>query len=1015
LIIKQSKLIRFLIHRPIAVLMTFSVLLVFGIWAMVHIPVSLLPAIDVPQIVVKVNYPNTPAPSIEENIVRPIRENLATLHNLKDIESISTNHAGTLYLTFDYGTRMDLAFIEVNEQLDRVTNTLPRDLFRPQVVRINTADVPIARLQVIPKKQDDYLQVSALAEKVIKKRIEQIEGVSLVDINGKKSGIIEVTPLTEKLTAAGIHEQDLMTAIQQSNRELGSLSVKDGHYRYFVRLANRLEEVADIEQLPVPLQNGTVMRLKELALIKQEAEVPTGVHLFNGQPGLVISIHKQSQARMHELIHHIREAVSQFETDYPEVEFELTQDQSFVLEAGVSNLYQALMFGGVCCIILLFLLLGHYASPLLMSISIPASLIITFIFFYLFGISFNIISLSGLALGIGMLIDNSIVVLDRITRKRRSGLSMDDSCVVGVQEVVSPVVSTVLTSVAVYAPLVYLSGLAGALVFDQAIALTLSLGVSLLIAFFLNPVLYKLFLRQDPDKLKEDTRFYTWLTKRYHTMIEMVFRRKRLYFGVTLFMMTFGIFLASKLPVSSLPAVEETESLVIIDWNEPVQVKENERRVQQLMHEVGGQLSAWEADIGLKQFLLNRESNTVQRAEVYFRAASASEKKVTDKVVDEWLGNHFPNATRIIQNAPNAFTQLFEDKTPFLEARFKQLQGNGEEAFESLESMLATFSQAEWRKGLGLVQEENIELVIDNDKLALYNIPHLDVRNQLNRSFGNYTISEIKRFGEVRAIKLHSEKDGLQNKLQTRVVSATGTSYPLNAFVTWSHQRDARYVTADKTGMYKSFSLPHEGHDNVEGIILLVKQAASNQGLSVEFSGRYFNSRKLLYDMLIIFAISSLLLYFVLAVEFENLVHPFLVMLTMPLGVAGALLALHLSGSTLNIMSAVGLIVVLGIIVDDPILKIETLNRLRKQYGTGAYNGETLMKAIHEAGEICLKPVLLTSLTTCMALLPILFMPGIGAELQKPLVYVVLGGLTIGTFFSLWFTPLAYWFLTRKT
>jgi multidrug efflux pump subunit AcrB len=590
--------IRYLIQRPIAVLMTFIALIIAGLVLIHKVPVSLLPNVDVPQIVVRINYPNTSAPVLEQNILRPVREGLVNVNALKNIESRSTNHTGTIFLTFEYGTRMNLAYIEVNEKLDRLTGSLPRDMQRPQVMRINTSDIPVIRIQAVPRQGTSQLELSALTEKVLKKRLEQIEGVSLVDINGSQHGIITVTPDQQTLAALGLNESHITQAIQHANRELGGLSTRQGHYRYFVRLLNELENAQSIGTLPVRMDNGNVIPLNRVATVREEPEHLTGYHLYNGKQGLVITVQKQPASRMNDLVPEIEKAVQQFRKDYPQIDFSVTQDQSFLLDAGISNLQQDLVYAGILTVLLLFMFLGNWASPTLMSISIPLSLIITFVFFYIFDISFNIISLSGLALGIGMLIDNSIVVIDNITRKRRSGLNMFDSSVRGTNEVIAPVISQVLTTVAVYAPLILLSGIAGALVFDQAIALTISLGVSLLVAFVLAPTLYKMFLRTSPEKLKEDTVFYKWVAKGYHAMIRVILRRKLLYFLLTLLVMPVGIWLAFMMPVSALPDIEKKETLAVIDWNASVDAQENLRRMQQLQQLIQPSCTVTEAEIG---------------------------------------------------------------------------------------------------------------------------------------------------------------------------------------------------------------------------------------------------------------------------------------------------------------------------------------------------------------------------------------------------------------------------------
>lgn len=1014
-------MLRYLIQRPVAVLMSFTAMVISGLLLIGKVPVSLLPDVDVPQIVIRINYPNTGAGELEQNIIRPIRDNLVSLNHLANIESRSANHMGLLFLTFDYGTRMNLASLDINERLDRLTHSLPRDMDRPQVMRVNTSDIPVIRIQVIPKDGSNYLEVSNLAEKVLKKRLEQIEGVSVVDINGSQHGILTVTPDMRQLQALGLDESVIAEAIRNANRDWGGLSIKKEDLRYFIKLSNTLESIADIEDLPVRTKEGSVLLLRQLAKVRYEPEQPTGYHLYNNRKGLVITVQKQAGSRMNEMVPVLKEAVLQFQKDYPTVDFAITQDQSFLLEAGISNLYQDLAYGGILTIAILFLFLGNWASPILMSISIPLSLVITFIFFYLFRISFNIISLSGLALGIGMLIDNAIVVIDNITRRRKEGLSPTDSSVEGTNEVMAPVISQVLTTVAVYAPLVLLSGLAGALVYDQSIALTISLGVSLLVAFILCPLLYSLFMGKDrPAKnrrtVTEDTIFYQWVAKGYHRMIHHILRYKPVYFGITLLLMPLGWWLAVHIPVSRLPKIEKKESLVWIDWNDPIDASENLRRTQLLQAHIQPSCLLTESEVGIRQFLLQQDNNTIQRSEVYVSCRDEPSKWATDKKLRDWLTAHYPHATSRIQDAPNAFTQLFTTDAPYLEARFKPLEASATgQPYEGLDSILSRIPDPRYRPGEGMVKETGISISLDNEKMALYGVGKNTLENRLQQLFGIFTIAEIKRFGEVKNIRLKTDSGTAAEMLsRSEVPGQNGALYPLSLFLSMQYATQPKFITADKGGEYASITYEETGGNSLS-LQDSIRRLAASHGFGVQFRGRYFEERQQIRQLILIFLVVLFLLYFILAVQYENLILPFIVMLTIPLGVTGGMFLLWITGSTLDVMAVIGFIVILGLVVDDPILKVETLNRLEKKYaGMGIPRDDALLeKILHEAGDICLKPLLMVSLTTSIAMVPVLLVGGLGNDLQRPMALVIIGGLTIGTFFTTWFIPLAYWYAAK--
>lgn len=1009
-------MVRFLLARPIAVFMTFMALLVFAFIVLRTLPISLLPPIDVPQIVVKVNYPNASPESIEQNVLSLIREGLITLNGLEEMDSKAGSEVGTIRLTFDYSTQMELAYIDVNEKIDRLTNSLPEDLGRPEVIRINTSDIPVARVQVVPKDGIDEVEVSLLAENVLKKRIEQLPGVSLVDINGKKERIITVEPNAEALSSLGMSQQEVITAIQSGNSELPGISVKDGQFRYYLRLATRVDSPLDIEKLPVAAPSGAIIPLGRLAEVSYASKEMLGYHLFGPQEALVITVHKQASAKMNELIPELKTALELFKTDYPQVEFELTQDQSNLLNAAISNLQTSLLFGGIFAFGVLFLFMKDYRLPLIIGVSLPSSLLISFLIFYFFGISINIISLSGLALGIGMLIDNAIIVLDNITRKREEGFSLFEACVAGVNEVMGALISSVLTTLAVFVPLVFLSGISGALFFDQAVAVAAILSVSLAVAFILLPMLYFVFFSRSKkvDDGKEG-KFFGAVLGLYEFGYRKITANRGLSFTIFAILIPLGLMLSQVLQTEGLPEIEKLDATLDIDWNEPISSVENRDRVIQLMDFLETDYAQAEADVGVRQFLLFDGENSIQQSLLYFLFTTVEEKEVALEKLKAFLNTSYPAAAFTLGDAPNAFDQLFNSSLPFYEVRWKDLTAKEPVEEMKMDPWLSQFPSKAWERGPGLQKEASVVFTLKADRLATYQIPVSTIQDQLSKLFGSFTITDIRRFGEVTPIRLKEPNTKFEDLLRnTRVFASDSTSYILGEFVDFQYEDHYKYVTADKGGIYQSAYITE---DNPQQKASQFFAWGQDKNLSIDIVGQYFKDKDNIQQLVGILLISVLLLYFILAAQFESFIQPLIVVFTLPLGIGGAFLVLWLAGSSLNVMSAIGLVVMLGIMVNDAILKIDTINRLRNSYvDSGSMNPlEALEKALHRAGQIRLKPILMTSITTILALIPIIFSSGLGADLQRPLVESVIGGLTIGTVTALYFVPLAYWFFVSKS
>ena len=1007
-------MVRFLLARPIAVIMCFTALMVFSLIVFRSLPVSLLPPIDVPQILVKVSYPNGSPEAIDQNILSPIREGLVTLNGLEDLDSRAGSETGTVRLTFGYGTRMELAYIEVNEKIDRLTNSLPGEMVRPQVIRINTNDIPVVRVQIIPREGSDHSEVTLLTENVLKKRLEQLDGVSLVDINGKKERIISVSPDKAALSALGMSEENVINAIRAGNSELPGISVEDGQFRYYLRLATRVDTPDDILGLPVSRGDGPAVSLSRVADVKYEMEGVRGYHLYGKQEGLVITVHKQANAKMNELLPKVYGAVEQFGKDYPQVDFALSQDQSTLLNAGINNLQTSLLFGGIFAFAVLFVFMGDYRMPLIIGISLPSSLLISFLVFFFWGVSINVISLSGLALGLGMLIDNAIIVLDNITRKRKEGLPLFEACAEGVSEVMGALVSSVLTTLAVFIPLVFLSGISGALIYDQAVAVAAILFVSLMVAFILLPLLYKLFFAEGKARQdKDDSRFFLWVYKGYKRLYMILFKRPRvclmLFFALIPVLLLTGLLLKQE----GLPPIEKFDAVLEVDWNEPIGVEQNRDRVLAMLDLLDGGYLQAEADVGLRQFLLFEGENSLQQATVYVMFEGQEEKDRQMLLLGRMLKENYPGASVDIRDAPNAFDQLFNSGVPYYEVRWKDLETKKPVEEEQMDGWLQKLPVQNWERGPGIQKESSVVFKTDLEKLALYGIEAEQLQEKIRQMFGRFTVDEIKRFGEVTPIRLMEEKADFEEILgRNYLIGNDDNRYAIRNFISFSYDNQYKFVTADKGGIYQSIQLTGEYPDAEAD---LLRAWARDKDLGIGFYGQYFSDRETIRELVGILGVAMLLLYFILAAQFESFVQPLIVIFTLPLGIGGAFVVLLLTGTSLNVMSAIGLVVMLGIMVNDAILKIDTINRLRIKYsGLSDHSpGQVLDRSLFEAGEIRLKPILMTSITTILALLPVVLSSGIGADLQRPLVYSVIGGLTIGTFTALYFVPLMYWFVAR--
>ncbi|PKQ66749.1 efflux RND transporter permease subunit [Raineya orbicola] len=996
-----------LLCRPVGVLMSFLVLVVFSILSFVYLPVSLLPETDVPQIVTKITYPNASPAEIEQNVLRPIREKMLSIFQIKDIRSEANAESGLVELFFEQGTQMQYAYLEVNEKVDQITQNLPRDLPRPQVVRINTSDVPIIRLQVVPR-QGDLLQTSELVEKVIRKRIEALEGISLVDINGLQRKMIGIRLKKDLLNALQISEKQVFQAIQEANQDLGAISVQDGQYRYFIKINTQTTSAEDLQKIAVLTAKGNVIPLKQIAEFEETTQQVQSIHLSNLQNGIVLTLHKQENAQMNKLIPQIYEITEILKQEYPFLDFQLSQNQYTLLEVGISNLQNDLLWGGLFAFVILFIFIGNYQIPFIIGVILPTSLVMSFLVFWILDTSINIVSLSGLALGLGMTIDNAIIIFDNISKKRIEGLPLFEACVKGTYEMFAPLFSSGLTTLAVFVPLVFMSGLAGAFTRDQAISVGAILTTSLLVSCILLPLLYIILFRNSQKLPKEDTRLYLFLLKVYKKIYAFLLRKPQLNFGIFLILGFLGLGIAFFLPIEGLPPIKRNDILVKINWNEPISIQENENRVRILIDKFQKFIDFSEADIGIAQFLFSKETQGLQQTEIYINFKEFSYKNYLSKQIQKFLTINYPQARFELKEAPNVFDLVFSSNKPYYEIKLRNSQKNFPIPFQEMQTFIEKNKTNELDLGKGVQGETQIKLHILEEALLSHQIGKEQVVETLKNLFTEREIMSIRSFGNIIPVRLNEKKENFEDRLKKNFIRKDSSNlYPLSYFVKFEYENNYKTLTADKTSIFHSFEINSRDEGQINENAKKIHLEAKKQNWQVDVSGQYFENRENIQELSIILLIAALLLYLILTVEFESLTQPLVVLCTLPLGFTGSLLGIWLGGATLNIMSVIGLVVMLGIIDNEAILKIDTINRLRKE-------GMGFEEAISKAGEICFKPVLMTSLTNILALIPFLFDTGIGGDLQRPFVLAIIGGLTFGTFTALFFVSLAYKIFAKK-
>ncbi|PWK17074.1 multidrug efflux pump subunit AcrB [Arcicella aurantiaca] len=1014
-------MVRFLLHRPIAVLITTFALMALGLVTFNQIPVSLLPDIAIPEITVQVSYPNASARELQKTIIKPLRNQLQQVNHLSDLEAETQDGLAIIKLRFDFGTNINLAYIETNEKIDGIMGQLPREIERPKVIKAGAGDIPVFNLNVTQKGQIDGLglQLSEFCENVLRRRIEQMKEVSLVDMTGLSKPEVIIIPDRSKLQSLGITEQILTQTLQKNNIELGNLLVKDGQYQYNIRFASTLKTQADIENIYLKIgdiQKGgeRVLQLKDLAKISIQEQKLRGLYTFNGKRAVCLSIIKQSDTQLLKLRKELNAQIEHFKEDYPTLEFSISQDQTELLDLSISNLIGNILFGGLCTFVMIFFFMNDLKTPILIGIVIPVSLVVTFLCFYLFHISINIVSLAGLVLGIGEIIDSAIIVIENIEQYREEGHPLDEACIDGTQEVIMPLFTSILTNSAVFLPLIFISGIAGALFFDQAIAVSLSLGISLLCSYTLIPVLYRLFYLKE-ERLKGFVpKKITWLMRQseriYDGLLNLVFRQKLLMLGFFILLIVIIIPVFKSLDKRGMPIISRTELEAKIDWNEAITIEENNRRVNQIIDQIAPNTDknlTISAFVGQQQFLLNRElQQNFNESLLSIKVKSNKEFEQTKKEVEDLIKVKYPNAIASFGAAKNVFEALFNTSEAPLQAR---IVSNNKAEVPDIQMITQVYHQLNQQGFITSLpsQQSRVYIQVLTEKILYYDVDYERIVEVLKTIFNENNLGSLKAEQKYIPILLGSNSQHIDALIQNAtVLSNKGQILPIKELISISNQKDYKSFFSGKNGDFIPFDFNLANQEIPKAQSEIQNTILKNANLSVSFTGGYFRNLGFVKELGIIILVAIALLYFILTAQFESLVQPLIVMLTIAFGLTGAMVLLFFAGNSINIMSAIGMIVLIGILDNDSILKIDTMNRSKDTM--------SLIDAIKLSGKRRLKSQLMTFLTTILGLFPILFSSGLGAELQKPLALSVIGGMCLGLFISLSFIPLIYWFMYSR-
>ena len=1096
------------VKRPVTVWMfTFAVIL-FGMVSLSRLAINLLPELSYPTLTIRTDYIGAAPGEIEQLVSKPIEETIGVVKGVRTVTSTSKAGQSDVLLEFEWGTDMDLASLEVREKLD--TLQLPLDIKKPLLLRFNPSLDPVMRfglggVEVTDNKtgakslatQDttktkDSQQIALTdqgikalriyAEEQIKRQLESVVGVASVKVGGGLENEIQVLVDQQKTSQLNITVSEIIKRLKDENVNASGGRVKDGSQEYLVRTLNQFQTLDDIRDLFIANREGKNIRLGDIATVQDSHKEPTSMNRFNGFQGVEIAIYKEGDANTVQVAQNIQFRIAQLQNDIPsQYQLQLVYDQSRFIASAIDEVKSAAIIGGLLAMLVLYLFLKNIWSTLIISISIPVSIIATFNLMYGNDISLNIMSLGGIALAIGLLVDNSIVVLENIAQHKTKTKNFKQAAIIGTKEVSMAIIASTLTTMAVFFPLVFVEGIAGQLFSDQALTVTFALAASLVVALTLIPMLasreksneatnneQSLDLGESLDKTIPTSKigwlfhylslpFYWVVQLIFHfipflitSLIVLVFRVSSKVLG-TLFRPLLWIFdksfvqiektylaalkqalrvrlvvltgvitvslasvlLLPKLGMELIPDMSQGEFFVEINLPTGSQLENTDRVIADLAN-------------------FTAELDGVERT--YALAGTGSLMNVSASQGGEYWGK----LNVVMQPNRSVYTtQLVIDKMRGYLSQQAGVQSKfGKPALFTFATPLAVqivgydlknltkYSQkmelimhgdkrfADVRSSL---QSGNPELKIkfDHGKLAQLGINAPDVSKLISAKIGGeiatkYSIEDRKVDILVRTIE--KQRDSIADIGQMIVNPGASPSIPLEAVadismsigpseITRIGQERVAVVSANLNfGDLNEAVLAVQQH--IDSLTLPLNMLAKVAGQSEEMENSFQSLQFAL-------ALAIFLVYLVMASQFESLLHPLLILFTVPLACAGSIYGLYLSGTNISVVVFIGLIMLAGIVVNNAIVLIDRINQLRA-------SGQEKTAAIIEAAQSRLRPILMTTLTTSLGLLPMAMGLGEGAEIRTPMAITVIYGLLFATLLTLFFIPVIYSLFDRK-
>ena len=986
------------VTRPVAVTVISIVAAVLGTIAVLQMPVDLLPSVEYPRIAIETRYPSSSPYEVERLVTDPLEDALAGVRGLRSYTSRSYGNMSRITLEFDWGANMDYTRLEVREKLDIASWSLPDAAERPTIVDYDPSSRPF--MEILLTMDGGWTDITDYSRRVIATRIEQADGVAACEIDGEAEPAVYVRlrdGVTEELE---IDPATVAAALAGANAVSPGGQVRDGEKEFFLSLQGEFENLDDVRNTVVGTLGGTPLILGTIADVYIAEKPPTEWASYNGERAIILRVRKMAEANTVQVAGLVRQVVNELNQTGEGVELQIIQNDADFIEESIGGVVEALILGGILAFGVLFFFLRDWKSPLVLGLSIPLSISLALFFLYLAGVTVNIMSLGGLALGTGLLVDNAVVVLEAIYRRREQGDGKMLSATAGTAEVGPAIVASTLTTIIVFFPVVYMEGITSQLFRDQALAVGSALLASLLVAVTVIPALAARI-----GKTKQGKDVTAGMKIRYAGIMHRVLLRRKRVLLFTFIITAIAFFGASKLPMQLLPDTPADQLEMTFSAPEGTSM-------EQLVN-----LSSTVSELALLSGAMWSSGRVGVRAEEGVDALSVAafqDAQGADSAIlpirDAWSRAFSfplqvgPRGTLLgeILGGGSGFTIYVEGESIETDlASAVTLAGLAQDRIDNVVSADVNF----------LPGKPEIVVRPDRELLELIGITPDGVADYLESlSRGLVATTYYRQDEKVDVMLLAGSGEGIPlDSLFSRSVGVGGRLFQVDRMVNTFVRQTPGFIEHYQGNRAVGITIQSSGTNmagTAERVSSLSDSALAGKPIKLRTGPEIEEMDRTASSLLLAALLAVALVYVLLAVQFESFIEPFIIMITVPLGVIGVVAGLSLFGQSWNALSGIGLVILSGIVVNDGILLVERITQLRKQ-------GFPVKQSVIDAGRDRFRPVVMTTVTTVLGLLPMAIGLGEGAALRQPLAIAVISGITVATLLTLVIVPVLYTVLVK--